>query len=187
MRASESFALLTALLMSVGGVACTDEAREQAKARAAERKRQAVEKVVRERIEEYWDAVRWSDWQTAATFLAEADDQVSFLRGTSDAEEVSLSIQDVEVQYIFVNPDTFEDAEVRVVWTAVIATQGKVTQDGLTQKWHKDYGRWWVDPGGPLRPGSEVDAPATERPEPGETLDEPIPELQSSPAPGPGE
>lgn len=143
-RPTELLVCLSLVGLGAGLGACSEAAKTQFEARAAVRKRQLEEKVLRDRVEGYWEAVRWSQWQEASTYFLESKDQVQFLRTYSSRDKAVQSGQDTQIQYIFVDPDTMTTAEVRVGWTTVDATRGRVDNHTFTQAWIKRQSRWWM-------------------------------------------
>ncbi len=140
--------LLVALALAVLAVApaCTDAQKEQMAANAAKRQRTMAEKQLKERASEYWNLVRWRTWDNAASYLEEDAAQLAFLRRHTDVGvPEGPSLQDLEVQYVFVGTGA-EEGEIRVTWTEVVATEGRVADKTVTQRWYKHHGKWWVDP-----------------------------------------
>lgn len=124
---------------------CTEAERARFEAAEGRRKRAAAETAIRERADEYWEAVRWRDWSTASTFLEEPDDQVRFLRErTSAAAEATLD--NIELQYVFVDPKTFEWAELRVAWTQTTAADPVQRPGQVLHRWYRHHGQWWISP-----------------------------------------
>jgi hypothetical protein len=98
---------------------------------------------LRDRAMEYWEAVRWKNWQEASTFFLESQDQVQFLRSHSGADRGGR-IDDIEIKYAFIEPDEGQAAEIRISWNVVIPTQARVEEQLTTQHWVKKFGRWWI-------------------------------------------
>ena len=138
---------------------CTEAEKEKMARQAETRKRNASQKVVQERATEYWEAHKWQDWATAATFFKAADDQFRFLELRSDPSLPMPGIQDLEVQYVFVSGEELNQAEVRVKWVEAKPVEGRVADGGAVQKWYKEEGRWWLDPEDSLLSTTKV-APA---------------------------
>jgi len=127
-------------------VGCTDADKERMAAQAETRKRKMAQQVLEERAKEYWEAHKWQDWATAATFLKAAEDQFRFLELRSDSSLPMPGIQNLEVQYVFVSGVEMEQGEVRVKWVEAKPIEGRVADGGEVQKWYKQHGRWWLDP-----------------------------------------
>ena len=140
-------ALLALPLLSSG---CTEAWKERMAHEAEQRKRTMAEKILKDRALEYWELVRWQAWSQAATYLEKEDDQLRFLRDTTGAATSHTPIDDVEIRYVFIGTENPDDAEIRVSWTEVIATEARVGERQVTQRWYKHNGRWWVDPGEPM-------------------------------------
>lgn len=142
------FSLLVALLAAallVPFSACTDAEKEQMAAGAEARKRAMAERQLGERAGEYWNLLRWQSWDQAATYIEDEEQQLVFLRARTAAGTTAPTIRDISVDYVFVGGDA-EDGEIRLSWTEVAATEGRVSDRTATQRWYKHYGKWWVDP-----------------------------------------
>jgi hypothetical protein len=124
--------------------ACTGPAKARFEADQRNIKRGVAEKAVRERIEEYWEAVRWKDWSTAAQSLEDAEDQIRFLRTHSG--DAGANIDSVEIQYVFVDPKAFDVAEVRVAWRQTLPSDGVLRPAQATHRWYKHHDQWWLSP-----------------------------------------
>lgn len=140
MRAPLGLIVLCLLGSGCGGAA---KARFEADQRTL--KRGTAERAVRERVEEYWDAVRWRDWATASQSLEDAEDQVVYLRSHSSAAGAS-NIDSVEIQYVFVDPKAYDVAEIRVAWRESLADEGVLRPAQATHRWYKHHGQWWLSP-----------------------------------------
>ena len=121
---------------------CTKEQRESYASRAKTHKRQMQTTQLRDRVMEYWEAVRWENWQEASTFFLESEDQVEFLRSHASSRHGRLD--EIEIKYAFIEPDHGQAAEIRIGWNTVIANQAKVEEQITTQHWVKRFGRWWI-------------------------------------------
>ncbi|MCP4868365.1 MAG: hypothetical protein GY898_06580 [Proteobacteria bacterium] len=136
--------LMCGLMLGVS--ACTEAQKEQAAAAAEQRKRTFAERALKERASEYWNLVRWRTWDNAASYLEDEAEQLEYLRGHTDVgADESPTIQDLEVQYVFVGAGQ-EEGEIRITWTEVVAAEGRVADQTVTQRWYKHHGKWWVDP-----------------------------------------
>ncbi len=156
-------AALLALLMAlpVLTTGCTEEQKVKMQTAADTRRRAESQRVVKERALEYWDAVRWQNWSMAAIYFQEAEDQKRYLQMQTRLDAKHPAIDEVEIAYVFVDPETFESGEVRVQWNTVAAKEAKVVEEQHTQRWYKDGGRWWIDPEGSLLETAEAGAGAT--------------------------
>jgi hypothetical protein len=138
--------LLLACGLVLGSSACTEAQKEQMAADSEARKRDMAERQLKERATEYWNLIRWSTWDNASNYLEDEKAQLAFLRlHTAVTGETHSSIQDLEVDYVFVGLGQ-EVGEIRMSWTEVLATQGRVSDKTVTQRWYKHNGKWWVDP-----------------------------------------
>lgn len=135
--------LLGAPMLTSG---CTEAEKERMAAAAENRRRGEAQRVLKERALEYWEAVRWKNWSMAAIYLEEANDQKRFLQIKTAPDAVHPDMDDVDIAYTFVDPETFESGEVRVTWNHVSATAAQVAEQQETQRWYKANGRWWIDP-----------------------------------------
>jgi len=123
---------------------CTEEQREAFASRAKTHKRQVETTQLRERAMEYWNAVRWGNWQEASTFFLESKEQVGFLRAHAGHGESGARMDEIEIKYAFIDAETGQSAELRITWNTVIPTQAKVEKQATTQHWIKKQGRWWI-------------------------------------------
>jgi hypothetical protein len=98
---------------------------------------------LRDRAMEYWEAVRWQNWQEASTFFLESQDQVQFLRSHSGGDHGGR-MDEIEIKYAFIEPDEGQAAEIRIGWKVVIPNKAKVEEQLTTQHWIKKFGRWWI-------------------------------------------
>jgi len=163
-------ALLTPSLLCTAG--CTEDQKEQAEYREKERKRAAAEKTLRERAQLYWEMIRWKDWDRASRFFEKPEYQLRFVRQVA-VDEVSRTRDNIEVQFVVVDNDALDEAQIRIAWTEVVTGQGNVQPRVVEQRWYKAQGLWWVRSERPL--GLEVGAVG----EPGEDpegIDESPPE-----------
>jgi hypothetical protein len=140
-------AVLVLPLLSSG---CSEAWKDRMAHEAEQRKRTLAEKVLKDRALEYWELVRWGSWAQASTYLEKEKDQLGFLRDTTGADTIHTPIDDVELRYVFIGTENPDDAEIRISWTEVIATEARVGEQQVTQRWYKHNGRWWVDPGEPM-------------------------------------
>ena len=135
--------LLAACLLLPAGSGCTKEQREAYASRAKTHKRQTAATQLRDRAMEYWEAVRWQNWQEASTFFLESEDQVEFLRSHSGRDRGGR-MDEIEIKYAFIEPDEGQAAEIRIAWNVVIPNKAKVEEQMTTQHWIKKFGRWWI-------------------------------------------
>lgn len=136
--------LIAALLASIP--ACSEAQKESMAAQAEARRRTMSQKMLEERAQEFWEAVRWQNWTAAAPFLEEPDDQRSYLRSKTDPDARHASMDAIEVKYVFVTGADFNQGEVRIQWNKVDTATGQVGPEEATQSWYKEHGRWWLDP-----------------------------------------
>ena len=134
--------LLGACLLLPTASACSKEQRDSYASRAKTHKRQMETTQLRDRVMEYWEAVRWENWNEASTFFLDSQDQVEFLRSHSNNKNGRLD--EIEIKYAFIEPDQGQAAEIRIGWNTVIANQAKVEKQLTTQHWIKKFGRWWI-------------------------------------------
>jgi len=123
---------------------CTEAERAAFAARGKAHKRQLETTRLRDRATEYWEAVRWNNWQEAAGFLLESEDQIEFLRAHTGQGESHAKMDEIALQYVFIDAETGDSAEIRISWNVVVPSQAKVEQKTTTQHWVKKHGRWWV-------------------------------------------
>ncbi len=129
------------LLPATGG--CTKEQRDSYASRAKTHKNQVAATQLRDRAMEYWEAMRWQNWQEASTFFLAPEDQVEFLRSHSGGDRGGR-MDEIEIKYAFIEPEEGQAAEIRVAWNVVIPNQAKVEEQMTTQHWIKKFGRWWI-------------------------------------------
>lgn len=171
-------ALLSPSLLAVSG--CTDQQKEQLEYKAKERKRAAAEKALRARADLYWELIRWQDWERASRFFETPESQLSFVRAVSGAGASQPTRDDVSLQFVFVDNEALDQAQLRIGWTEVVAIAGSVQQRVVEQRWYKAQGTWWTRPEFPF--GQEVGRVGEPGKDP-EGLDEAPPEdLPSSAA-----
>lgn len=148
-------ALLVALPALTSG--CSEAWKQKMEEQSEQRKRTVQERILRDRALEFWELVRWQSWSQAATYLEKEEAQLAFLRRHTGAGVTHTAMDDVEIRYVFIGTENTDDAEVRVSWTEVVATEARVGERQVTQRWYKKNTRWWVDPTQPL---GVDDAPA---------------------------
>ena len=172
-------ALLSPALLVVSG--CTEQEKEQLEYKAKERKRAAAEKALRARADLYWELIRWQDWERASRFFETPESQLSFVRQVSGTGVNQPTRDDVTLQFVFVDNEALDQAQLRIGWTEVVAVAGSVQQRVVEQRWYKAQGMWWTRPEFPF--GQEVGRVGEPGKDP-EGLDEAPPEdLPSSVAP----
>jgi len=154
--------LLPASLLLASSLAlpgCTEAQKEQFETRSAARKRSLAERLLKDRAIEYWELVRWRSWSQAATYFENEEDQLSFLRDATDASD-GPTMDNVEIQYVFIGTKNPHDAEIRIRWTEVSPTQASVVEKSVTQRWYKHHAIWWARPdfpfGEPLESGDST-------------------------------
>lgn len=173
-------ALLSPSLLAVSG--CTEKEKEQLEYKAKERKRAAAEKALRARAELYWELIRWQDWERASRFFETPESQLSFVRQVSSTGSNQPTRDDVKLQFVFVENEALDQAQLRIGWTEVVAIAGSVQPRVVEQRWYKAQGMWWTRSEFPF--GQEVGRVGEPGKDP-EGLDEAPPEdLPSSAAPG---
>lgn len=156
-------ALLAALLVVPAlSSGCSEAWKERMAEQAEQRKRQMNERILRDRALEYWELVRWQTWAQAATYLEKEEDQLRFLRDTTEAGRVHPAIDDVEIRYVFIGTENPDDAELRISWTEVVPTEARVSERQVTQRWYKSNTRWWIDPDQPLGVSDDTPDEATD-------------------------
>ena len=152
-------ALVAPALASTG---CTEEAKARFEADVKNNKREMQRKVLVERSQEFWDAVRWQNWDDAALYLQEGENQLLYLRDKTQTDLKFPTMDDVSIDYVFVDGETFKKAEVRASWTEFTPPKRMAEKKQISQRWYKDGGFWWVQPEEVL-PGLVVtDPPPTE-------------------------
>jgi hypothetical protein len=123
---------------------CTEEQKEQNEYKAKERKRASAEKILRERAELYWELIRWKDWERASRFFEKPEHQLRFVRQVASSRASHPTRDNIEVQFVFVDNQALDEAQLRIAWTEVIATAGSVTARVVEQRWYKAQGMWWA-------------------------------------------
>jgi len=166
-KTTERVLILLACGLLLGTAACTEAQREAEAAAADQRKRTIAERILKDRATEYWNLVRWNTWDNAASYLEDEKEQLEFLRRHTDVvKEEGPTIQDLEVKYVFVGAGQ-DEGEIRLSWSEVIATEGRVADKTVTQRWYKHHGKWWVAPDevfGREEVGELDESPAPEEP-----------------------
>ncbi len=125
---------------------CTEEAKARFEADETKRKREFQRKQLSERAMEYWNAVRWQNWDDAATYLEEGENQLLYLRDKTREGVQFPTMDDVSIDYVFVDGETFKKAEVRASWTEFRPPQRMAEKKQISQRWYKNHGMWWVAP-----------------------------------------
>lgn len=149
--AALSTAALASILTLAALPACTDAERARFESAEGRRKQAAADTAIRERAGEHWDAVRWKDWSTASSYLEEAQDQLRFVRLRA-AEPPGVTLDEIDIQYVFVDPKAFDTAEVRVTWRQTSTTDPVVRPGQVTHRWYRKDGLWWLSPDSVLPP-----------------------------------
>ncbi len=168
-------ALAALLLIPLATSGCSEAWKQKMAEQSEQRKRSMQERLLRDRALEYWELVRWQSWDQAATYVEKEADQLAYLRDTTGVGKVHPAMDDVEIRYVFIGTENPDDAEVRVSWTEVVATEARVSERQVTQRWYKNNTRWWIDPAQPL---GVDDAPSGDDAPPAGTIDEePPPDL----------
>jgi hypothetical protein len=153
---TRSFAVLVAFLLC----GCTEVERARMKAAQERARKDLSEKALRERAEEYWEGVRWRQWDMAALAYKEPSTQKRFLDEHALTDPQTLAtIDSLEIVYIFVSPSNFDEGHVRVRWTEVPPRSTHIEKREAEQLWFREAGRWWL---------GEAPSPAG---------DEPVPDL----------
>lgn len=143
-------ALAAVLVVPLLTSGCSEAWKERMAEEAEQRKRSMSERILRDRALEYWELIRWQSWSQASTYLEQEEDQLAFLRDTTEADRSHPAIDDVEIRYVFIGTSNPDSAELRVSWTEVVPTEARVSDRQVTQRWYKNNGRWWIDPTEPL-------------------------------------
>jgi hypothetical protein len=138
-----SAALMTPALLTTG---CTEEAQARFDADVKKRKRGVQRKLLKDRSQEFWDAVRWQNWAEAALFLEEGENQLLYLREQTRDDIKFPTMDDVIIEYVFVDGETFAKAEVRASWTEFKPPRRMAEEKQVSQSWYKHHGLWWVAP-----------------------------------------
>jgi hypothetical protein len=125
---------------------CTDEMQAQFDANEKKRKREMQRKVLTERAMDYWNAVRWQNWDEASVFLEESENQLLYLRDKTRDDVKFPTMDDVQIDYIFVDGETFKKAEVRASWTEFKPPNRMAEEKQTSQSWYKNHAFWWVAP-----------------------------------------
>jgi len=146
-RAAGLSSLLALILLSLPLGGCTEAGKARFEANQKKMQRQMAEKALKERATEYWDFARWHSWAETAVYYERSDDQLGHLqRGTSQEVAKLPKIDAVEIQFVFVDPETRKTGEVRVRWKEFMPGRSGVEEGGATQRWYKRSGQWWLAP-----------------------------------------
>ncbi len=171
-----SVLLLVASFLFVG-LGCTEVERARSKARTEKFQRQQAERMLKERVDEYWDFARWYTWtETARYFELSADQKKHLEKGTVGDQGLLPKMDSVEILYIYVDPDERKTGDVKVRWKEILNRSNEVVERETMQSWYKRGGQWWLAPeqGIPDDPYDELGD--TER-------GEPVPDLETVQAP----
>ncbi len=137
--------LLGLLLALAGG--CTEAGKARFEANQKKMQREMAEKALQERATEYWDFARWYSWAETAVYYERSEDQLKHLQDGTARDEASLpKIDAVEIQYVFVDPETRKTGEVRVRWKQFTPGTSGVQEATRSQRWYKRSGQWWLAP-----------------------------------------
>ncbi len=182
LRSTDRLRLLPVLflLASFLLVGCTEAERARSKARTEKFQRQMAEKMLKERVDEYWDFARWYTWSETARFFELTADQKKHLeRGTGEDQALLPKMDAVEILYIYVDPDGRKTGTVKVRWKEIVTRSTEVVEKQETQSWYKRGGQWWLAPEAGI-PDDEYDdlGDADRAPPP-----EPVPDLETVEAP----
>lgn len=147
-RTPRGFPTLLALgLMALLLVGCTEAGKARFEANQKKMQRQMAEKALKERATEYWDFARWYSWAETAVYYERTEDQLSYLQdGTSQDVAKLPKIDAIEIQFVFVDPETRKTGEVRVRWKQFMPGRSGVEEGGRTQRWYKRSAQWWLAP-----------------------------------------
>ncbi len=151
LRSTDRLRLLPVLFLLasflLAGVGCTEAERARSKARTEKLQRQMAEKMLKERVDEYWDFARWYTWSETARFFELTVDQREHLElGTGDDQGLLPKMDMVEILYIYVDPDERKTGTVKVRWKEVVTHSTEVVEKSVTQSWYKRGGQWWLAP-----------------------------------------
>ncbi|MCO4771091.1 MAG: hypothetical protein KDA24_13735 [Deltaproteobacteria bacterium] len=148
-------ALMLSLLVPLSG--CTEAAKARFEANQMKFQRKQAEKMLEERASEYWAFARWHSFDETAAYFEKSEDQRTHLKEGTDMDAAKLpKIDAVEVQFVFVDPDTRRTGEVRVRWQQFMPGTSKVEEATETQRWYRRSGQWWLAPASGI-PDDEYD------------------------------
>lgn len=173
-------ALLLTLAFALGGLGCTEAERARAKSRSDKFKKQQAERMLKDRVEEYWDFARWYAWSETARFLEKSEDQKSHLdQGTEGDPNLLPKMDAIEILYIYVDPETRKTGEVKVRWKEIATRSTEVEEKQAEQRWYRRGGQWWLAPESGIPDDPYDDLGDEDR----AAEAEPIPELETVEAP----
>jgi hypothetical protein len=142
-----AFALCAALVLpAAASTGCTEEAKARFEADVSKRKREMQRKQLEERALEFWTAVRWQNWDEASLYLEESENQLLYLRDKTRDDVEFPTMDDVQIDYIFVDGETYKKAEMRASWTEFKPPARMAAKKQISQRWYKHNGFWWVAP-----------------------------------------
>lgn len=133
------------LVVLTGG--CTEAGKARFEANQKRFQKKQAEKMLQERAEEYWGFARWYSWDETAVYYERSEDQLDHLREGTARDPAKLpKIDAVEVQFVYVDPETRKTGEVQVRWTEFVPGYSGVAERTTTQSWYKRGGQWWLAP-----------------------------------------
>lgn len=105
-------------------------------------------RAVTEAAEVFWSALRWQDLGTAAAFLENVDDRVSWTTSMATARQYrSAVVLTVQVGPQLQQTNGIHREAVVVVRTETIGNDQVLRTDVVTQTWYKTDDGWFVEPG----------------------------------------
>ena len=137
--------LILALLLPLSG--CTEAAKARFEANQKRMQRKQAERMLEERAREYWGFARWHSFDETAVYFERSEDQLAHLKEGTAKDPVTLpKIDAIEVQFVFVDPETRKTGEVRVRWQQFMPGTSRVEEATASQRWYKRGGQWWLAP-----------------------------------------
>ena len=174
---------LVALMLGsflLAGVGCTEAERARSKSRTEKFQRQQAERMLKERVDEYWDFARWYTWtETARYFELNTDQKAHLEKGTVGDQSLLPKMDSVEILYIYVDPDTRKTGTVKVRWKEIANRTTDVADRETSQSWYKRGGQWWLAPESGIPDDEYDDLGDEER----AAKSEPVPDLETVEAP----
>lgn len=146
-KRSKNTELLLVLAMGLLLGGCTEAGKARFEANQKKMQREMAEKALKERATEYWDFARWYSWEETSAYYERSEDQLNHLKVGTARDKMTLpKIDAVEIQYVFVDPETRKTGEVRVRWKQFMPGTSKVEESTTSQRWYKRSAQWWLAP-----------------------------------------
>jgi len=139
--------LLLIALSTTALPSCNEEHRKQQEYKQEQKTRKKAIAAVTERAEAYMMAARWHDFQTAAEFYEDVEQQIAYLQRMTDTPQ--STIESFNIDFVLVD-ETGERAEVRTTLNEVEYTTQMLRSRSDTQLWYlSDKGKpkeWYLVP-----------------------------------------